>query len=78
MLYQLFEGPEPIFYEALQKDKLVVDIYLQMLTKAEESLSFQSLVLRNPKDFKPLLSLKSFLPYLESTIKKPFSLNSLI
>jgi len=49
-----------------------------MLTKAEEILNFQSLVIRNSQDFKILITLKNFLPYLESTVKAPFSCSSLI
>jgi len=78
LLYQLFEGPNPIFYKALRKDKLAVDIYLLMLIKAEETLHFQNLVIRDADDFQNLLSLKNFLPYLDSTIKEPFSCEYLI
>jgi len=42
LVYDLFESPdekEPaMFYQALEKDKLVVDIYLKMLTHAEKKL----------------------------------------
>jgi len=35
-----YENELPIFYQALEKDKLVVDIYLQILTHAEKLYDF--------------------------------------
>jgi len=49
-----------------------------MLTKAEKSKNFQSLVITDSQDFKTLLTLKNIMPYLDSTIKEPIICEYLI
>jgi len=67
-----------LFYQALEKDKLVVDIYLQILTHAEDKLNLQSLVIRDLNDFETMLPLKNFGSFLMHTIKKPEFQNNII
>ena len=67
-----------MFYQALEKDKLVVDIYLRILTHAEQKYDFQAYVIRNEHDFAKMLPLKNFLTYLESTVKYPLNKETIV